>query len=209
MQPNAPVIPPAQVAFVLTVVGLVVLAFVCMIVLKVAVLLAEKRAGVEYRWEPPTQVEPGPIRRWIDAHAAKTEARYTPRRYVAMSSWEDTEPVRDESRHGSGDADPGSDDPVLPHQPQLEPDSLSVREPAREPASLRNLSRAEEIALLTVQRNDDGSYRHSANKIAELMGGTAADVKAQVAAIRGPAKPPAKPTGHVARPPEGWPAKAH
>lgn len=82
---DTPILPPAQSIFVLTVVALVVLAFVCMLVLKLAVHAAEKRAGVEYRWEAPEPAEPGPIRKWIEAHAAKQEARYTPRRYVVMS----------------------------------------------------------------------------------------------------------------------------
>jgi hypothetical protein len=204
MQPNVPTISPAQSAFVFTIIGLILLAFVCMLILKVAIYLAEKRAGVTYQWEPPEATTLSPFRAW----AVRQEQRYTPRRYVVLSSWEGDAAVRDEDRTSSEDENTSSPDPVLPHQPQPEPDSLSVREPEREPSSLRNLTRAEEIALLTVQRNDDGSYRHSANKIAELMGGTAADVKSQVAAIRGPAKPAAKPTGHVARPPDGWPVKA-
>lgn len=80
-----PTIPPAQTYLVMTVVALVVLAFVCILVLKVAIYLAEKRAGVEYRWEAPEEKEPGPIKRWVRSHAAKQEARYTPRRYVVMS----------------------------------------------------------------------------------------------------------------------------
>lgn len=80
--------------------------------------------------------------------------------------------------------------------------------PPPEPVSL-HMSRDAEIAWLTVQRNDDGSYRHSANKIAAFMGGTEAVVKAQVAAIRAKKEPDAPPPSpRLDRPPQGWPSKA-
>ncbi len=132
------------------------------------------------------------------------------RAYVPlMSNAGDDQPGREDARTSADDGSPGSDDPVRGHQYQVEPDLASVREPEREPASLHRMSRAEEIAMLTVQRNDDGGYRHSANKIAELMGGTAADVKGQVAAIRGPAKPAQPPaSARAVRPANGWGNKA-
>jgi hypothetical protein len=197
--------PSEQFIFAYVVIGLTIAGLVLMVIYKVALYFEERRAGVEYRWEPPPPREVGPFRRWMERHAKDAEARYTPRRYVTMSSDAREEAVRDEFQPSSEDDLPSSPDPVPAHQSQLEPDFPSVREPERDPASLRKLTRAEEIALLTVQRNDDGSYRHSANKIADLMGGTAADVKAQVAAIRGPAKPAqSPPTGRVARPADGW-----
>ena len=125
-------------------------------------------------------------------------------RYGITSSQDEDEPVRGGSRTGSWNGSTGSGDPVRAQQNQLEPDFDSVREPAHEPSTLRSLTRTEEIALLAVQRNDDGSYRHSANKICELMGGTAAEVKAQVAAIRGPAKPVQAPGAPLKRPANGW-----
>lgn len=122
--------------------------------------------------------------------------------FVITSSYE---PVQEALRTGSEGGSTGSQEVVLPHQYQPEPDPEVVREPEREPATLRSLSRLEEIALLAVQRNDDGSYRHSANKIVDLMGGTAADVKSQVAAIRGPTKPlPMSPGSPMKRPANGW-----
>lgn len=119
----------------------------------------------------------------------------------AMSS---DDPVRADERTGSDAIFTGSSDPVRAHQNRLEPDFEAVLEPEREPPTLRNLTRAEEIALLAVQRNDDGTYRHSANKICELMGGTASEIKAQVATIRGPAKPKAAPGSPLKRPLNGW-----
>jgi hypothetical protein len=121
-----------------------------------------------------------------------------------MSSNEGAEPVRADFRTSSHALFSGSDEPVRAHQNQIEPLFQTVHEPEREPSTLRNLTRAEEIALLAVQRNDDGSYRHSANKICELMGGTAAEVKAQVATIRGPAKPKAPVGTPLKRPANGW-----
>lgn len=83
--------------------------------------------------------------------------------------------------------------PVRPQQNQLEPLEPGGIEPPRAALTL-HMSREEEIAVLAVQRNADGSYRHSANKITELMGGTAADVKKQIAEIRGtPAELPQAP----------------
>jgi len=70
------------------------------------------------------------------------------------------------------------------------------------------MSRDAEIAWLTVQRNDDGTYRHSANKIAAFMGGTESVVKAQVAAIRAKKEVAAPVSARAERPPQGWPSKA-
>jgi hypothetical protein len=53
--------------------------------------------------------------------------------------------------------------------------------------SLYRMSDTDEIAVLAVQRKEDGSYRHSANEIAALMHGTRADVLDQIRAIRGAA----------------------
>lgn len=123
----------------------------------------------------------------------------------AMASASGGSLVRNDSRTGADAGLTGLPDLGLPHQNQIEPSEPAKNEPAREPTTLRNMTRVEEIAVLAVQRNDDGSYRHSANKITELMGGTAADVKAQVAAIRGPTKPASAPlAARTERPANGW-----
>lgn len=186
MQPNAPIIPPTQTAFVLTVAGLIVLAFGCMIVLKVAIFLAEKRAGVEYRWEQPAHAEPGPIRRWMDAHAARVEARYTPRRYVAMSSWEDEEnesvsdpvciPVFPDRHTG---ADMGATMTGIPDM-----DAESDNTPLRDIITVTDLA----THLARIKR-PDGKYHMSANKIVDAVGGDRNTVLAIVRDAR--ADPPA------------------
>lgn len=99
--------------------------------------------------------------------------------------------------------------PVRSQQHQAEPIEPVENEPVREPLQLNRLSRAAEIALLAVQRNEDGSYRHSANAITQFVGGTAADVKRQIAEIRAtkPEEPP-KPESRIDRPARGWPKTA-
>jgi hypothetical protein len=89
MPPNAPAIPPEQFIFAYVVIGLTVAGLVLMVILKVVVWLQEQHAGVEYRWEPPAPREPGPSRAWIERLANDAEARYAPRRSVAMSSEDD------------------------------------------------------------------------------------------------------------------------
>jgi hypothetical protein len=98
---------------------------------------------------------------------------------------------------------------VRAHQNQLEPSEPPQNEPACEPSArgiTARLERAELITLLAVQKNADGSYTFSANKITEFVGGTAADVKAQIAAIRTPQKPEAQNERgkSLRRPAEGW-----
>lgn len=94
---------------------------------------------------------------------------------------------------------------VLPRLNHPEPSKPGEIEPALESLQLNRLSRIAEIALLAVQRNDDGNYRHSANDITRFMGGTAADAKKQIAEIRAtkPEREP-KPEERVTRPPKGW-----
>lgn len=123
----------------------------------------------------------------------------------AMSS-EEAEPAARAPVRWSGAG--GASDPARAHLHQVEQESEPYSAPPAEPVSL-HMSRDAEIAWLTVQRNDDGTYRHSANKIAAFMGGTESVVKAQVAAIR--AKKEAE-TNHansrLERPAQGWPSKA-
>ena len=72
-----------------------------------------------------------------------------------------------------------------------------------------HLSRPELITLLAVQKTAAGEYAYSANKILALVGGTAADVMAQIAAIRNPPKPAPEPPQpergkSLRRPAGGW-----
>lgn len=99
--------------------------------------------------------------------------------------------------------------PVRAHQNQLEPTEPGETGTPCEPLQLNRLSRTAEIALLAVQRNGDGAYRHSANDITRLMGGTAADVKKQIAEIRAlPPEEPTRPAARADRPSRGWPKTA-
>ncbi len=94
---------------------------------------------------------------------------------------------------------------------QIEPVEPAKNEPVREPAAIAitaRLERAELITLLAVQKNADGGYTFSSNKITEFVGGTASEVKAQIAMIRNPTAP--KPAAQnergktLRRPAEGW-----
>lgn len=67
-----------------------------------------------------------------------------------------------------------------------------------------HMAREEEIAWLAGMKQEDGTYRHSANKIAALMGGTESVVKAQVAAIRTPDRPKIPNGTPLKRPANGW-----
>jgi hypothetical protein len=62
--------------------------------------------------------------------------------------------------------------------------------PVPAPSISHKMSDAELIVLLSVQKGDAG-YRYSANKIADFVGGTRADVLAQIRAVR--EGPPAEP----------------
>lgn len=98
---------------------------------------------------------------------------------------------------------------VRGHQNRIDPSEPDQIEPPREPSAIvitARLERAELITLLAVQKNADGSYAFSANRITEFVGGTAADVKAQIAAIRNPPKPEAQNERgkSLRRPAEGW-----
>lgn len=129
------------------------------------------------------------VKAWVSkprvmSHSAQNAAR---------TSYEPTEPI-----------------PVRWQQNQPEPAEPAQIEPGEEKPSLYRLTRQEEIAILAVQRNEDGSYRHSANAITTFVGGTAADVKRQIAEIRDPqlATPvEAQPQSHgkrLDRPANGW-----
>ncbi len=119
---------------------------------------------------------------------------------VLMSSGE---VVQGGSRTSSIDGSIGSSDAVLADAHQVNgPEPIEI-EPASELGSLRNMSRKDLVILLAVQRNSDDSYRWSANDITKFVGGTAADVKAVIAAVRGPKSVPTTPAS-VPRPKGGW-----
>lgn len=107
------------------------------------------------------------------------------------------EPVR-------GGGSTGSDDPVLPHQNQVEPVELADVEPGREPLVLHNLSRAALIALLSVQKNDSNGYRFSKNQIAAFVGGTKADVLKEIDLYRDPQPQKPRSVARADRPVNGW-----
>lgn len=54
------------------------------------------------------------------------------------------------------------------------------------PIISHKMTDVELIAVLTVQKDERGGYRFSANKIADFVGGTRADVLAEIKAIRNP-----------------------
>lgn len=104
--------------------------------------------------------------------------------------------------HGGGST--GSSDPVRGLLNQIEPLEPADSEPEREPIILHNLSRASLIAVLAVQRKEDGGgYRFSANQIAAFIGGTKSDILREIAQYRDP--PPApRPAARTERPASGW-----
>lgn len=154
----------------------------------------------------------GQIQAWRERHA-----RPTPHRWRHVPARRARPPLRTDRwfavvrrahepvRIALEPAEPGA---VRAQQNQLEPVEPAENEPAREPLQLNRLSRESEIALLAVQRNEDGSYRHSANDITKFIGGTAADVKKQVAAIRGSKPAEQVSAARVERPSRGWPKTA-
>lgn len=121
------------------------------------------------------------------------------------------------------------DHSVKPEAPRTEASverSTSVRPDTYQPASVEapenevvlnrahidinaHMPKTELITLLAVQKTATGEYVYSANKILALVGGTAADVMAQIAAIRNPPKPTPEPAQgergkSLRRPAEGW-----
>jgi len=63
-------------------------------------------------------------------------------------------------------------------------DTSGLDDGTETPRISRRLSDTEVVTLLAVQRAPGGRHRFSANQIAQLVGGTRADVLAQVRAIR-------------------------
>ena len=72
-----------------------------------------------------------------------------------------------------------------------------------------HMSKAELITLLAVQKNADGTYAYSANRIRDFVGGTTSAVMEQIKAVRPDAKPapqaPQPSRGKsLRRPARGW-----
>lgn len=101
--------------------------------------------------------------------------------------------------------EPREPDIRTPDANHLEPEEPAVREPAREPINLRQLPKQDLIVLLAVQRDEEEKYIYSSNDITKFVGGTAADVKALIAAVRAekPIEQAAR-LGHLPRPANGW-----
>lgn len=106
---------------------------------------------------------------------------------------------------GSEDADIGSrtgfDDLVLRQQNQAEPELVCDFATAKTYLSGHNLSDDEAVELLAILRRDN-DYLISANKIRDIIGGSDAVIKAQVARHR--PRPPAKRPQRLERPANGW-----
>ena len=100
--------------------------------------------------------------------------------------------------------EPAEPPAVLADTHQSEPGEPGENEPPCEPARLYRLSRQDEIIILATQRDENGAYRHSANDITKFMGGTAADVKDLIRAVRDPNPTPDPPAQSVKRPANGW-----
>lgn len=149
------------------------------------------RSGDDDAPEPAEDCQPPPSARFEAKHFAS---------YVAPV---DVEPVRKS-------AEPLEPAAVLARLHQVEPGEPAEIEPAAEPSAPAlngHLSRAEIIALLAVQKNGQGDYAFSANKITDFVGGTAAEVKKQIAEIRDKSKPAeatAERGPRLRRPAEGW-----
>lgn len=85
---------------------------------------------------------------------------------------------------------------------QAEPIDPLVREPPSDPLIISHkMGRKELTILLAAQKDEDGGYRFSANKIADFVGGTGAEVKGWVADVRGRKEPAAR---SLQRPANGW-----
>lgn len=88
----------------------------------------------------------------------------------------------------------------------------SEAESTPEVAISARLEKRELITLLAVQKNADGGYTYSANKIRDFVGGTASEVYALIREIRGEDKAATpEPKTHakgarLERPAEGWAA---
>lgn len=111
-------------------------------------------------------------------------------------------PIRPSSDTSSQRVEPAK----IADTPQPEPDAPAMYEPPSDPLIISHkMSKKELTILLAVQKDDEGGYRFSANKIAEFVGGTSAEVKGWVAEVRGKREPA---SNSLRRPTGGWKVKA-
>ena len=96
-------------------------------------------------------------------------------------------------------------DPVLADTYQFVPENAEENETVDDRPTGHNYSRQEMIKLLSVQHDENGDYRYSKNKIADFVGGTRADVLAEIDRYR-PLPAPTSRTrpGRLERPAGGW-----
>lgn len=123
-------------------------------------------------------------------------------RYVAVRIEQHRELVLEAERTSADAGSASSPDPVPGHTYQLEPQEPTNSEPARD-SIFRQHAREDVIVMLAMQRNADGGYLWSANQITGFVGGTAAPVKATIAAVRGKKETP-PPAQSLQRPAKGW-----
>lgn len=106
-------------------------------------------------------------------------------------------------RSGATGEATSADDLRRGQQHQVAADFDSENASDRESIILRQLARAELIAMLAVQRKDDGSYMWSSNEIKKFVPGSDGPIGEIVATIRGKKEGP--PAGApLRRPANGW-----
>lgn len=118
-----------------------------------------------------------------------------------MSSADDEGTSSQVVRNQPEPPEPGA---VLPRQNQVEPIEPGKNEPARQGPFWPNLAPQDDdqmIAYLAQLRRPNGEYRLSANKILEIVGGTAAETKKKIAQHRPDISPPVR---SLQRPNGGW-----
>lgn len=127
--------------------------------------------------------------------AATLWGKFTDWRYGSLMSSDDDEPTAGELVRENAVPVGGS------RLYQVNGSSEYENVPEREPPTEHN--DAALIAQLATLKDSAGKYRFSANKIADLVGGTRADVLAEIAAHRPrPASP--KANRRLERPANGW-----
>lgn len=102
-----------------------------------------------------------------------------------------------------GGSGAGFDRAVLPQQNQVKPELVLNFDAVIGFIAKHNMSDEEAIKYLAVARRLNGDHLLSANKIRDVVGGSDAVVKLQVAALR-PKKEQPKPATSIRRPADGW-----
>lgn len=109
----------------------------------------------------------------------------------------------DDQRFGTG-SEPPENHPGSADTPAERTSTGEGQEPPA--ATLHNhLSRIELLTLLAVQKDGDGEYLYSANKIADLVGGARQKTLDHISEVRGTRKQEeSAPQGRMPRPENGW-----